>query len=94
MEEKAMERDFEGEVRELYEARPELRGEELPEPVVRACAVEGKKLSEAYDAYADEKAQDQNKKAARQAPVRSVTRGGSVEAMPEDAFLRGFNAAW
>ena len=94
MEEKVVERDFEQEVKELYDARPELEGEELPQEVLKACAVEGKKLSEAYDAYAEEAADKQNKKAARQAPVRSVTRGGSVDAKPEDSFLRGFNAAW
>lgn len=94
MEEKIAERDFEQEVKAFYDARPELKGEALPEDVVRACAVEGKKLSDAYDTYADEKAEQQNKKAAARAPVRSVTRGGSVDARPEDAFLRGFNEAW
>lgn len=93
MEEKMTQRDFEQEVKSLYTEKPELRGEALPEAVVKAC-VDGKKLSEAYDAYADEQAQTQNAKAARQAPVRSVTRGGSVDAKPEDAFLRGFNEAW
>ena len=94
MEEKMVERDFEQEVREFYDARPELKGEALPEDVARACVMEGKNLFEAYDAYAEEKAEQQNKKAARRAPVRSVTRGGSVDAMPEDAFLRGFNSEW
>ena len=93
MEEKALERDFEQEVRELYEARPQLRGEQLPEEVVRNCA-EGKNLSEAYEEYADKQAEKQNENAAAKAPVRSVTGGGSVGAKPEDAFLRGFNAAW
>ena len=93
MEETVVQRDFEQEVKALYEANPSLRGEALPDPVIKACAG-GKKLSEAYDAYAQEQAQAQNEKAARQAPVRSVTRGGSVEAKPEDAFLRGFNEAW
>ena len=94
MEEKAVERDFEQEVKELYDARPELKGEALPEDVVRACAVEGKRLSEAYDTYAEEAAEKQNKKSAAQAPVRSVTRGGGVDARPEDTFLRGFNEVW
>lgn len=93
MEEKEVQRDFEGEVRAFYEARPELRGEEIPQQVLKEC-IGGKTLSDAYDTYADEQTQAQNKKAAAQAPVRSVTRGGSVEATPEDAFLRGFNAEW
>ena len=93
MEEKAVERDFEQEVRDLYEAKPQLRGEELPHEVVKACA-EGKNLTQAYEDYANEQTRKQNARAAAQAPVRSVTLGGSVDAKPEDAFLRGFNGAW
>ena len=93
MEEKTVERDFEQEVRDLYEAKPQLRGEELPREVVEACAG-GKNLTEAYEAYADEQAQKQNVKAKAQAPVRSVTLGGTVDSKPEDVFLRGFQAAW
>ena len=89
MEEKALERDFEQEVRDLYEEKPFLRGKELPEEVVRACA-EGKPLGEAYGEYAAK----QEEKPRPQAPVRSVTMGGSVDTKPEDAFLRGFNTAW
>lgn len=89
MEEKAVERDFEQEVHALYEERPQLRGEPLPEEVVKACA-EGKNLSDAYGEYAEK----QERKSVPQAPVRSVTGGGSVENKPEDAFLRGFNTAW
>lgn len=89
MEEKATERDFEKEVHDLYEARPHLRGEQLPEEVVKACA-EGKNLSDAYGEYAKKQAE----KPAPMAPVRSVTLGGSVDSKPEDAFLRGFNTAW
>lgn len=93
MEEKVVERDFEQEVLELYREYPALRGEELPESVARAC-VKGQKLSDAYRDYSQEREKDQNEKAARQAPVKSVTRGGAVDAKPEDAFLRGFNTAW
>ena len=82
-------RNFEQEVHDLYEDKPELRGKELPEEVVKACA-EGKNLSEAYGEY--EKTQE--KKTAPMSPVRSVTLGGSVDPKPEDAFLRGFNTAW
>lgn len=90
MEEQTQQRDFKQEVTELYEKRPELRGEPLPKDVVKAC-VEGKPLSEAYTEYSEQQAQAQNEKAARHAPVRSVTAGGSAAIMPEDAFLRGFN---
>lgn len=93
MEEKITERDFETQVQALYEARPELKGEALPREVLKAC-VEGKELSEAYEAYADEKAQSQNRHSAARAPVRSVTRGGSVDTAPEDPFLRGFHSEW
>ena len=93
MEEKTTQRDFEQEVRQLYEAKPQLRGEELTQEVIKACA-EGENLTKAYETYAEEAAQKQNTKAAAQAPVRSVTLGGSVDPKPEDAFLRGFNAAW
>ncbi len=90
--EEVMTRDMEGEVQALYEAHPELKGEALPEEVVTACAVEGKGLTEAYETYAE--AREEKKKPAVHAPVRSVTRGGSVGAQPGDAFLRGFDAAW
>ena len=93
MEEYKEQRDFEQEVRSLYEARPELRSQPLPEDVIKGC-VEGKPLAQAYEDYTEDSARKQNEKAARQAPVRSVTRGGSVDAKPEDAFLRGFNEAW
>ena len=89
--EEVMTRDLEGEVRALYEVHPELKGEALPEEVVTACAVEGKALTEAYAAYAEAR---EDKKPAAYAPVRSVTRGGAVEAKPGDAFLKGFDAAW
>lgn len=94
MEEKMVERDFAQEVQELYKACPEMRGEELPTEVAQTCVKEGKNLTEAYKAYAEAKTQAQNTKAAKQAPVRGVTRGGSVSSQPEDAFLRGFNEAW
>lgn len=96
-------RDFAREVRELYESRPELRGSDLPDAVVRAC-VDGQSLQEAYGDYTARQEADalrrenrilrQNAKAAAQAPVRGVSRGGSVEARPEDAFLKGFQSEW
>lgn len=92
------ERDFAGEVQELYDSRPELRGEELPEEVVKACLA-GKTVSQAYSDYAknrhrEARIQRQNEKTAARAPVRGVTGGGSTGVQAEDAFLRGFNTAW
>ena len=99
------ERDFDAEVRALFTARPELRGGELPKEVLLACAG-GKNLTDAYNDYARAQKQDadslrkenrvlrQNAKAAAQAPVRGVTRGGGPDAKPEDAFLKGFNSGW
>ena len=96
---------YEQEVQALYAARPELRGEELPDEVLQAC-VRGKALTEAYNDFARRQRQDaaalrrenrilrQNARAAAPAPVRGVTRGGGVASQPEDAFLRGFNAEW
>ena len=98
-------RDFGQEVRDLYAARPELRGEELPEAVLEA-AVRGKTVTEAYNDYVYRQRQDadqlrkenrilrQNAKAAAKAPVRGISRGGGTDTQPEDAFLRGFNSAW
>lgn len=91
MEEQKMERDFEQEVRELYEEHPDLRGGALPEAVITAC-VGGTNLKEAYAAYSEEKKEAE--KPAPKAPVSGVTRGGSVSSKPEDAFLRGFNSTW
>jgi len=91
MEEKMQQRDFEQEVHALYEARPELRGEQLPEDVLKAC-VAGETLTDAYASYEQEK--QAKSKPVRQAPVKGVTRGGSVSSQPEDAFLRGFNSTW
>ena len=91
-------RAFDQEIRTLLEARPELRGEALPEEVVQAC-VRGKSVTEAYNAYArarhrEERTRQQNEAAAARAPVRGVTRGGSTNPKPEDPFLRGFRQEW
>ena len=95
---KPVERDFAEEVRALYEARPELRGEQLPEEVTMAC-VRGVPLKDAYAAYAKKQnrtrlVQEQNSRAEAKAPVRGVSRGGSIGSQAEDAFLKGFNEAW
>lgn len=99
MEQAAEARDYAAEVEALFQARPELRGGELPGEVLTAC-VGGKRLTDAYSDYAkarqqadtEDRVQRQNAKAAAQAPVRGVTRGGSTDPKPEDAFLQGFNA--
>ena len=98
-------RDYAGEVQALYAARPELRGQDLPQEVARAC-VGGKSLTEAYNEYACRQRSDaaelrkenrilrQNAATAARAPVRGVTRGGATDSQAEDAFLRGFNEGW
>lgn len=93
MEEVKQGRDFEQEVRQLYEEHPDLRGEELPEDVVKAV-VEGKNLSEAYKDYTTQEEKQREEQEKRRAPVKGVTRGGSVDTQPEDIFLRGFSQAW
>ena len=98
VQEQPAERDFEGEVKALYEARPEMKGQELPQEVVEAC-MEGKTVSEAYTDYARKKHQEariqrQNEKNAAKAPVRGLSGGGATNVGAEDAFLRGFNTAW
>ena len=98
-------RDYGEQVRELFQARPELRGQELPQEVLLAC-VDGKPLTEAYSDYARAHSRDaeslrrenrvlrQNAQSAARAPVRGVSRGGGPDAQPEDAFLWGFNTQW
>lgn len=95
-------RDFQSEVRALWAARPELRGQMLPDAVAMAC-VGGKSLTDAYNDFAKARQQEteredrvlrQNARSAAQAPVRGVSRGGSVSCGPEDPFLRGFNDNW
>ena len=93
-------RDFAGEAAALYEAHPELRQELLPEEVAMACVRENKPLTEAYDDYARRQRQDaeglrrETRAMRAAAPVRGVTRGGSVAVSPEDPFLRGFSQEW
>jgi len=100
--EPAQERDYGSEVQALFAARPELLGEELPEEVLQAC-VRGEPLTEAYNRFArarhaeskrlrqENRVLRENARSAAQAPVRGVSRGGSVVSRPEDPFLRGFN---
>ena len=98
-------RDYRGEVADLLKAHPELRGTQLPAPVVNACVAEGKSLVSAYEAYirkqteaenkavkAENKRLKQNADAARRAPVRGVSKGGKTNTDPDDPFLVGFNS--
>ena len=99
------ERDYGSEVQALYAARPELRGETLPDEVLQDC-VRGEKLTDAYSRFAkarhaeskqlrtENRVLRENAKSAAKAPVRGVSRGGSVSSKPEDPFLRGFNESW
>ena len=98
-------RDYVSEVADLLRVHPELRGTQLPEEVVNDCVVEGRPLASAYEAYmrrqaeaenkairAENKRLKQNADAARRAPVRGVSKGGSPKPEPDDPFLIGFNA--
>ena len=97
-EEAAPGRDYAAEVKALYEARPELRGEQLPDEVVAAC-VGGKSLTAAYGEYMSRHRQQarmeqRQSRAPRRPAVKSVTSGGATQSQGEDPFLRGFNAGW
>ena len=98
-------RDYRGEVADLLQAHPELRGTQLPASVVNACVAEGKPLVRAYEEYARKQAEAENKAvkaenkrlkqnadAARRAPVRGVSKGGKTNTDPDDPFLAGFNS--
>ena len=98
-------RDYRAEVADLLKAHPELRGTQLPTPVVNACVAEGKPLVRAYEEYARKQAEAENKAvkaenkrlkqnadAARRAPVRGVSKGGKTNTDPDDPFLIGFNS--
>ena len=98
-------RDYRGEVADLLQAHPELRGTQLPASVVNACVAEGKPLVRAYEEYARKQAEAENKAvkaenkrlkqnadAARRAPVRGVSKGGKTNTDPDDPFLTGFNS--
>ena len=97
-EEAAPGRDYAAEVKALYEARQELRGEQLPDEVVAAC-VGGKSLTAAYGEYMsrqrrEARMEQRQSRAPRRPAVKSVTSGGATQSQGEDPFLRGFNAGW
>lgn len=99
-------KDPAAEVAELLQARPDLRGKQLPPEVITSAAA-GKNLLLAYTEYENrqktvetEKAQrendilKQNAENAKRAPVKSVAAGGNTggKSVEDDDFLRGFNA--
>lgn len=98
-------RNYQSEVLELLRERPDLQGKKLPDEVIRACALEGKRLPVAYAEYEtrQEKAEaerlrqenavlKQNAKNAARAPVKGAVGGGSTQTQPEDDFIKGFNS--
>ena len=98
------ERNPQTEVNELLQARPDLRGKQIPEEVL-AAAVAGKNLLAAYTEYEarqtaaeqkraqqEENIRKQNAANAAKAPVKGVASGGAPKNDGgEDAFLKGFN---
>lgn len=95
-------RDFRGEVNELLNARPDLRGKQLPPEVVRAAAggkplmtalyehEAGQARAEAQRLREENEIMRQNAANAARAPV-SGTQGSGVENKPGDPFLKGFD---
>lgn len=97
-------RDFRKEVQDLYDAKPELRGKQLPDEVAHAAA-RGENLMKAYLAYEakQEKAENaklrkenktlkQNAASAAKAPVKGVSGGGKTDTTATDPFLSGFES--
>lgn len=104
--ETAAQRDYQAEVEELLQARPQLRGQALPDAVSRAAVEGDKRLLLAYLDYEAQQAQAENERlrkeneiykqnaaTAARSPVRGVSGGGATDLKPSDPFLDGFNAA-
>lgn len=96
-------RDFQREVQELLNKRPDLKDKRLPDEVVQSC-VRGTPLIAAYMEYEvrQEKAESerlrkenqilkQNAASATKAPVSGTRGGGATDTEPVDDFLKGFN---
>lgn len=101
-----VDRDYQAEVEELLQARPQLRGQALPDAVSRAAVEGDKRLLLAYLDYEAKQAQAENERlrkeneiykqnaaTAARSPVRGVSGGGVTDLKPSDPFLDGFNAA-
>lgn len=99
------ERDFTKEAGDLLAIRPELRGHNLPEEVVRTAMEQGLPLVDAYLVYErkqntvelerlrkENQIYKQNAEAAARSPVKGTSGGGSTDTKPTDPFIAGFNA--
>jgi len=99
-------RDYQAEVEELLQARPQLRGQALPDAVSRAAVQDNKRLLLAYLDYEAKQAQAENERlrkeneiykqnaaTAARSPVRGVSGGGATDLKPSDPFLDGFNSS-
>ena len=104
--ETAAARDYQAEVEELLQARPQLRGQALPDAVSRAAVADNKRLLLAYLDYEAKQVQAENERLRREneiykqnaataarSPVRGVSGGGATDTKPSDPFLDGFNSA-
>ena len=104
--EDAAQRDYQAEVEELLQARPNLRGQALPDAVSRAAVQDNKRLLLAYLDYEAKQAQAENERlrkeneiykqnaaTAARSPVRGVSGGGATDLKPSDPFLDGFNSS-
>ena len=101
-----VDRDYQAEVEELLQARPQLRGQALPDAVSRAAVEGDKRLLLAYLDYEAQQAQAENERlrkeneiykqnaaTAARSPVRGVSGGGATDLKPSDPFLDGFNSS-
>ena len=97
--------DYAAQARELLAQYPKLRGKELPEEVLRACAQRGVSMLEAYRSYHTSQVDAENRRLQqelqllrhnsrnrRRAPVKGVSGGASPHSKGEDDFLKGFNS--
>ena len=104
--ETAAQRDYQAEVEELLQARPQLRGQALPDAVSRAAVEGDKRLLLAYLDYEAQQVQAENERlrkeneiykqnaaTAARSPVRGVSGGGATDLKPSDPFLDGFNSS-
>ena len=101
-----VDRDYQAEVEELLQARPQLRGQALPDAVSRAAVEGDKRLLLAYLDYEAQQVQAENERlrkeneiykqnaaTAARSPVRGVSGGGATDLKPSDPFLDGFNSS-
>ena len=103
---KAPKRDYQAEVEELLQARPNLRGKQLPDEVSKAAVAGNRRLLLAYMDYEARQAQAENERlrkeneiykqnaaTAARSPVKGVSGGGPTDTRPSDPFLDGFNTS-